>query len=364
VTSLSAGEKQKVEIIKQLFLGCRCLILDEPTSVLTPGEADELLALLSRMTAARKLSVLLITHKMREVMGYAREVTVLRHGRMTGSARIGDVTPGQLTEMMVGVQSLAASAPRKTAAPGPVRLSIENLSAYNNRGHVAFEALNLEVRAGEIVGVAGVSGNGQKELVEVLAGQRAARSGTIRVNGAPYRASRTEMREHRLFCLPEEPLRNGCVATMTVAENLAFRRFDRQPFAVAGFVRRRVMRSDAIDRISAYRIKAESPDTPVEALSGGNVQRMVLARELPQDAQVLIVANPCAGLDVRAIADIRSQIMAARNRGAAILLISEDLDELLELADRFLVFFSGQIVAAIPAAAADRRTIGRHMAGH
>lgn len=364
VTSLSAGEKQKVEIVKQLFLGCRCLVLDEPTSVLTPGEADELLSLLSDMTAAGSLSVLLITHKLREVMAHAHDVTVLRQGRMTGSGKINEITPPQLTEMMVGAQQLADPAARTPGASGPVRLRVDDLGAGNNRGHTAFEGVTFEVSAGEIVGIAGVSGNGQKELVEVLAGQRSATAGSVTINGAEYHARRTEMREHRLFCLPEEPLRNGCVGTMSVAENLAFRRFDRVPFAVGGLVRRGVIKAAAADLIAAYRIKADSPETPVESLSGGNVQRMVLARELPQDAEVLIVANPCFGLDVRAIADIRAQIMAARNRGAAILLISEDLDELFELADRLLVFFSGHIVAEMPAAAADRATVGRHMAGH
>lgn len=364
VTSLSAGEKQKAEIVKQLFLGCRCLILDEPTSVLTPSEADELLSLLSEMTKAGALSVLLITHKLREVIGYAHDVTVLRQGRMTGSAKIDAVTLRQLTEMMVGTESLAAPAARTRADAGPVRLRIENLGAGNSRGHTAFEGVTFQVSAGEIVGIAGVSGNGQKELVEVLAGQRSATAGSVTVNGAEYHARRREMREHRLFCLPEEPLRNGCVGAMSVAENLAFRRFDRAPFATAGLVRRGAMKAAAADLIAAYRINADSPDSPVESLSGGNIQRMVLARELPPDAEVLIVANPCFGLDVRAIAEIRAQIMAARNHGAAILLISEDLDELFELADRFLVFFSGRVVAEIPAAAADRATIGRHMAGH
>ena len=364
VTSLSAGEKQKVEIVKQLFLGCRCLILDEPTSVLTPGEADELLELLSGMTAAGTLSVLLITHKLREVMAHAHDVTVLRQGRTTGSGKIDMITPSELTEMMVGAQQLTAPADRTPKAPGVVRLRVDDLSAGNNRGHIVFDGVTFQLSAGEIVGVAGVSGNGQKELVEVLAGQRSATAGAITINGAKYHARRGEMREHRLFCLPEEPLRNGCVGSMSVAENLAFRRFDQAPFAVAGMVRRGPINAAAVDLIAAYRIKTGSPEAPVESLSGGNVQRMVLARELPPDAEVLIVANPCFGLDVRAIADIRAQIMAARNRGAAILLISEDLDELFELADRFLVFFSGRIVAEMPAATADRATVGRHMAGH
>jgi general nucleoside transport system ATP-binding protein len=315
------------------------------------------------MTQSGALSVLLITHKLREVMGHAHDVTVLRQGRLAGSATVDSVTPQQLTEMMVGSQSLAAPASRARRDAGPVRLRVENLAAGNNRGHTAFEGVTFQVGAGEIVGVAGVSGNGQKELVEVLAGQRTATAGSVTINGAQYNARRSEMREHRLFCLPEEPLRNACVGPMTVAENLAFRRFDQAPFSTAGLVRRGAMKMAAADLIAAYRIKADSPDAAVDTLSGGNVQRMVLARELPPEAEV-IVANPCFGLDVRAIAEIRAQIMAARNRGAAILLISEDLDELFELADRFLVFFAGRIVAEMPAGEADRARVGRHMAGH
>jgi simple sugar transport system ATP-binding protein len=173
------------------------------------------------------------------------------------------------------------------------------------------------------------------------------------------------MHRHRLFCLPEEPLRNACVPAMSVAENLAFRRFDQAPFAVARyFVNRRAMRSAARTLIGQYRIKASSPDVPAETLSGGNVQRMVLARELSGSVQVLVAANPCFGLDIRAIAEIRDQIMRARNRGAAVLLVSEDLDELFELAERLLVFFDGRIVAEAQAAVADRAAIGQHMAGH
>lgn len=363
--TLAAGEKQKVEILKQLFLNCRILILDEPTSVLTPVEADEVLSLLKEMTRTKRLSVLLITHKMREVTAFAEDVTVLRHGRMTGAGRASEIGSSQLTELMVGADDLAPPANRSAKSVEEIRLRVDGLCAENDRGHTAISDVSFEVRAGEIVGIAGVSGNGQRELVEVLAGQRAARAGYVVVHNETYRATRKEMYRHRLFCLPEEPLRNACVGLMSVAENLAFRRFDRAPFAIARcLVRRPAMRSAAQGLISQYHIKASSPDVPTEALSGGNVQRMVLARELSDNVQVLVVANPCFGLDVRAIADIRGQIMQARNRGAAVLLVSEDLDELFELADRILVFFEGRVVADTQATAADRASIGRHMAGH
>jgi simple sugar transport system ATP-binding protein len=365
ITSLAAGEKQKVEILKQLYLDCRVIILDEPTSVLTPDEADQILRLLRTMTRAGALTVLLITHKLREVAAFADEVTVLRLGRVVGHGKVSDLDAARLADMMVGAHGVPPPATRSTGAPGQARLRVESLCAENDRGHRTVSGVSFAVRGGEIVGIAGVSGNGQRELVEVLAGQRSASAGSLFVNDRAYTATRAEMRRHSVFCLPEEPLRNACVGRMSVAENLAFRTYDRPPQATAGvLVSYGRLRERARSLIERYRIKAPTPDAAVETLSGGNVQRMVLARELSEEVQLLIVANPCFGLDIRAIAEIRGQIMKARNGGAAILLVSEDLDELFELADRILVFFSGKIVAESPIGTADRRAIGRHMAGH
>ena len=221
------------------------------------------------------------------------------------------------------------------------------------------------MQAGEIVGVAGVSGNGQRELVEVLAGQRTPTQGRIWIDGQPYRARRAEMLRHRVFCLPEEPLLNACVPRMSVAENLAFRCFDRAPLTSGGWwLQRTAMYRAARDLIARYRIDTPSPQTPIGLLSGGNVQRTVLARELGADVRVLIAANPCFGLDFAAVADIRAQLMQVRNRGAAVLLVSEDLDELFELADRIVVMCNGQIVYATAIQTADLATIGYYMVGH
>jgi simple sugar transport system ATP-binding protein len=365
VSGLAAGEKQKVEILKQLYLNCSVIILDEPTSVLTPAEADQILGRLHDMARSKALTVLLITHKMREVTAFANEVTVLRQGKLAGQGAVADMDAAKLAAMMVGAHGVPPPATRDTRTQGDVRLSVMDLSAENDRGHTAVKSASLDVSAGEIVGIAGVSGNGQRELVEVLAGQRLPTGGQIRVNDKPYAATRDEMRQHRIFCLPEEPLRNACVGRMSVAENLAFRGFDRPPLSVARwFVSQGNMRHHARGLIARFRVKTPSPDSAVETLSGGNVQRMVLARELSDQVQILIVANPCFGLDIRAIAEIRAQIMSARNRGAAILLVSEDLDELFELSDRILVFFDGRIVAETPTGMADRASIGKHMAGH
>jgi simple sugar transport system ATP-binding protein len=224
--------------------------------------------------------------------------------------------------------------------------------------------VSLSVRPGEIVGIAGVSGNGQRELVEALIGQRHHAAGEIRVNGKRYHATRGEIRVCRAFSLPEEPLRNACVPGMSVAENIALRSFDEGPLATGPWLRRGPMLERARRLIAEFKVKTDGPDAPIDTLSGGNVQRAVLARELSGNAAVLIAANPVFGLDFAAVAEIHDRILAARNGGAAVLLVSEDLDELLALSDRILVIFDGRIVHETAAAAADIDVIGPAMAGH
>jgi general nucleoside transport system ATP-binding protein len=364
VSDISAGERQKCEILKQLYLKRRFLILDEPTSVLTPGEADEVLGMLRAMVVDDGLTILMITHKFREVMAFADEVTILRRGKLAGHGKVTDLTPDSMARMMIGAEELTIQ-PARVGQVGDVRLELSKLNALDDAGAVAVHDVSLAVRGGEIVGIAGVSGNGQRQLVEVLAGQREAESGEVRVIGDVYHASREEMRRHKMSLLPEEPLKNACVGGMSVADNIAFREFDRAPFATGGWwLNRAAFREDAEKKIGLYKIKTRTPDTPIAALSGGNVQRTVLARELGGDVEVLIAANPCFGLDFAAVAQIHAEIMAARNRGAAVLLVSEDLDELLELSDRLVVMFHGQLVYEARASEADLTEIGRHMAGH
>jgi general nucleoside transport system ATP-binding protein len=367
VSGLAAGEKQKVEILKQLYLRCRFTILDEPTSVLTPQEADEVLGLLKDMARADEVTVLMITHKFREVMAFADRVSVLRRGRLAGEGRVTDLTPAAMAEMMVGSRDIpAAQAQRngRVTHPESVRLSIRRLTVEGDTGLPAVSDVSLEVRAGEIVGVAGVAGNGQRELVEALMGQRAPIAGELRVEGRPYHARRSEMRQHRVFSLPEEPLRNACVGGLSVADNMALRNFDRSPLAAGAFLRRGAVRAQSNRLIADYKVKTTGPDAPIRSLSGGNVQRAVLARELSGDVSVLIVANPVFGLDFAAVAEIHDRILAARDAGAAVLLVSGDLDELLELSDRIVVMFDGRLVHESPIAQADVGVIGRCMAGH
>ena len=364
VRTLAAGEKQKLEILKQLYLGSKIVILDEPTSVLTPDEADDVLGLLRDMTRREGLTILMISHKFREVTKFADEVSILRRGRLVGQGRVGELSTDEMARLMVGDEPARSDRQRREAEPGSAVLEVHGLHADDDLGAPAVRDLFLTVRAGEIVGIAGVSGNGQEELVEVLAGQRPARSGEIRVGGVAFRARRSEMRAQKVRCLPDEPLRNACVGEMSVAENIGFRSFDRHPFARARtLVNRTAMRRHARKVIAEYGIRAPGPDAPIRSLSGGNVQRAVLARELHDEVSLLIAANPCFGLDFAAVAEIRGRIMDARNKGTAVLLISADLDEIFTLSDRVMVISEGKIVHETVIATADIGVIGRHMAG-
>ncbi|WP_051443203.1 ABC transporter ATP-binding protein [Curvibacter gracilis] len=374
---LAAGEKQKLELLKQLYLRPRLLILDEPTSVLTPQEANEVLGHVRELARQRLCTVLIITHKFREVMAFADAVTVLRRGQAVLHAEVGDTSPARLARAMMGeteacsntapdaAPHAAAGQPPRRALPAeaPVALEVQGLQAPGDRGLPAVHGLSLQVRAGEILGVAGVSGNGQRELVEALVGQRARTAGSVRVAGQPYLARREETRSLRVRSLPEEPLRNACVGELSVAQNMALRDFDQPPLSTHGWLRPRLWRQRARDWIAAYGVKTRSENAPIKSLSGGNVQRAVLARELAGDIQVLIAANPVFGLDFAAVREIHQRIVQVRERGGAVLLVSEDLDELLELADRVVVMSEGRIVYETPAASADRLELGAHMGG-
>ena len=365
VSSLSAGEKQKLEILKQLYLDQHFLILDEPTSVLTPDEADEVLGLLRQMTQAGELTILMISHKFREVTAYADEVTVLRRGKMAGAGQVGVLSVDEMSRMMIGATKLRERAERTALGSTPVALELGGLCAQDDEGLPAIDAISLKVHKGEIVGIAGVSGNGQSELIEVLSGQRETSDGRIFINAEPFEPTREHMDKFKVFGLPEEPLKNAAVPKMSVAENIAFRSFDKPPITSLGWwLSPGPMRSKARALINTYRVKTPSTEEPIANLSGGNVQRAILARELSGEVDVLIVANPCFGLDFASVAEIRAQIIDQRNRGAAVLLVSEDLDEILELSDRVAVMSGGRIDYVVPIAEADRTSIGRAMAGH
>ncbi len=376
---MAAGEKQKLELLKQLYLKPRLLILDEPTSVLTPQEADDVLGHVRDLAHAGQCTVIIITHKFREVMAYADAVTVLRRGRAVHHAKVPETNPALLAQAMMGESTAGAenlvpnqpaaladtaqAAPELIANIAPIALHVQGLRTMGDRGKLALDGVNLSVQAGEILGVAGVSGNGQRELVEALVGQRPRLGGVVQVAGQPYSATRAENRQLKVRSLPEEPLRNACVGDLSVSENMALRDFDQAPLSRGGWLRKAAWRSRAREWIADLGVKTQGEDAPIRSLSGGNVQRAVLARELAGDINVLIAANPVFGLDFSAVADIHLRIRQVRERGAGVLLISEDLDELLELADRIVVMSEGRIVFETTAAQADRQVLGAHMGG-
>jgi general nucleoside transport system ATP-binding protein len=365
ISQLAAGQKQKLEILKQLYLKSKILILDEPTSVLTPDEASEVLGLIRQQVTAGKLSVLIITHKFREVTAFADEVTILRKGKFAGSGSVKELPIADMAEMMMGERRDPQPVSKVVQLePKPV-LEVRDLHAHKDNGLEAVSGVNLTVHSGEVVGIAGISGNGQKELVEVLSGQRSPTAGQVRVNGAPYGATRAEMFKHKVFALPEEPLRNACVPHMSVAENMALRTFDRPPQAKGILLILKAIRQTAQGLIQRFSVKTPSDETPISNLSGGNVQRAVLARELSADhINLLIAANPCFGLDFNAVEFIHGQIIEARNRGVAVLLVSEDLDELLKLSDRLVVISGGKFAYESAIESADFKEISHSMAGH
>jgi simple sugar transport system ATP-binding protein len=364
VGSLATGERQKTEILKQLYLDRRFLVLDEPTSTLTPQEAEEVLGLVRGLTQRGDVSTVIVTHKLKEVAAFADEVTVLRKGRVSGGGKAHALTPADMTAMMIGELQAPANAEKRGAPGSEPRLMVRGLRTMSDLGRVGLDLGALDVRAGEILGVAGVSGNGQNALVEVIGGQRKPASGNVTVSAIPYHATREEAQARRVRVLPEEPLRNGCVPAMTVRDNLNLRRFDRdESGAHRAWLDRSGMVKWARAMIATFGIRTPSDEAPIAALSGGNVQRTVLARELDGIVDLLVVSNPCFGLDVKAVAEIRARIVAARNAGTAVLLLSEDLDEILELSDRIVVMRQGSIVYETASADADIQTIGGHMVG-
>jgi len=355
---------------------CRFLILDEPTSVLTPDEADEVLTHIQSLCRNGDVSVLMITHKFREVMAYADHVSVLRGGKLVGEGPVHTLTEADLADMMVGsaislpqtkAQSNKETRRTPQATDDPAVLSIQGLKVFGRFGQLRVDIDRLDVHAGEIVGIAGVSGNGQTELMESLCGQRHNASGSVLVNGARYHYTREEAHTHGIRFLPEEPLQNACAPTMSVRDNLAFRTFDvdnnNSNSIKQHWLSHRAMRRNAENLVQRFKVKTQSINAPINTLSGGNVQRAVLARELSGNVRLLIISNPCFGLDFNAVSEIRQRIVQAAENGTAVLLLSEDLDEILELADRVAVLYDGRITYNESNANSERPAIGHAMGG-
>lgn len=366
---LSAGQKQKLEILKQLLLNPRLLILDEPTSVLTPQEADEVLGALRDRAHRDECTVLMITHKFREVQAYADDVSVLRQGKLVFSGPVSQTTSDQLANAMVGLSDVAQDTsssnhmPRDRKPDKSVVLEVMDARAMGDRGHWALDKLSFKVQAGQLLGIAGVSGNGQKELMQVLTGQRKLTHGQVKVKGQTFQGSRIENKKLAVRSLPEEPLLNACVPGMTVTQNMSLRDFDNTEYCTWGWVKWSALKSNAVHWIETYKVKTQGENALIESMSGGNIQRAVLARELSVAADLLLVSNPTFGLDFSATSEVHAKLRQARDNGTAILLISEDLDEILQLADEVAIISEGSIVHSVEAHLANRQLLGSFMAG-
>ncbi len=363
IWELSVGEQQRVEVLKMLFRGAKILIMDEPTAVLTPQEVENLFITLRDMIAHGH-TIVFISHKLDEVVAIADRVTVLRHGRVTAAGvSAKGATKAQLAQLMVGREVLFLLE-KKKAQPGEAVLTVERLCADNDRGLPALREVSLQVCAGEILGIAGVAGNGQRELAEVLTGLRRATSGSVRFDNTllNHRTNWLEIGQ-RLAHIPEDRTAVGSVPALSVAENLILKRFHRPPIAAGWSINAVAMRQNAVQLVNESKITTPTVETPVRMLSGGNLQKVILARETSERPKLMIAVHPTRGLDVGAIEAIHRLLVEHRDRGAAILLISEELDEIFALADRIAVIYEGRLVGEMPAEQADIPTIGLMMAG-
>lgn len=362
VWQLSAGEKQRVEIAKALYRNVRILILDEPTTMLTPAETEELFTVLRRM-AREGRTIIFITHKLKEVVEVSDRVTVLRKGKVVGTARTSEVTIPKLAEMMVGEQALCETTwPFKEK--GRVVLEVKELCALNDKGLPALKRISFSVREGEIFGIAGVAGNGQKELVEVITGLRKATSGQILLDGKEIsNFSPREIADLGVAHIPEERINVGLAPGMSVLDNLLLKLYRHPPFCRGFVIDYRKAGEFAENKIKEFEIITPSKNTPAKFLSGGNIQRLILARETFGSPRLIVAAHPTYGLDIKATDYVRRQLIEQRNRGAAVLLISEDLEEVMCMSDRIAVMFEGQLMGIMDAQEADIKTIGLMMAG-
>ena len=359
VEELSVGQQQRVEILKALSRDCGILIMDEPTAVLVPAEVDALFATLRSLTADG-LSVVFISHKLAEVRAISDRVSVLRRGKLAGTVA-GSSDERELARMMVGRPTFGVERPTDADAPsGEPILRIRDLHVAGPRGLAALSGVSLDVGSGEILGVAGVSGNGQTELVDVLTGMRRPSGGTVAVDDVHLAGADPErVMRARVGRIPEDR-HASLIGDLSVAYNLVLERLD--DFRRGGRIDEKAIRDHATQLIRRFDIRAR-PDDPVTTLSGGNIQKVLLARVLSRDPRVIVVSQPTRGLDVGATEYVRSQLLARRGEGAAILLVSEDLDELLALSDRLIVLYEGRIVGEMTAADADPERLGMLMAG-
>jgi ABC-type uncharacterized transport system ATPase subunit len=362
VEDLPVGTQQRVEIIKALYRHADILILDEPTAVLTPQEANDLFRIMKDFTA-RGASIIFITHKLKEVLAIADTIGVLHRGRMVGMVSPAESTQASLAEMMVG-REVILQVHKEPPQPQDVVLRIDNLQVSDDRGHLAVKGVNLEVRAGEIVGVAGVQGNGQRELVEALTGLRPVEDGKFWVGDKDNTNLKPrQITEQGVAHIPEDREKHGLVMAYSIADNMVLNNYYYEPFASGVIMHQDAIDEQAEDLVAEYDVRTPSIYTPARNLSGGNKQKVIVAREFSRPTRLLIAAQPTRGIDVGSIEFIHNQIVAQRDAGAAVLVVSAELDEVLSLSDRVAVMFDGRVVDVLPIEEATREKVGLLMAG-
>jgi simple sugar transport system ATP-binding protein len=360
VAHLSVGEQQRVEILKALYRDASLIILDEPTAVLTPQEVNDLFTTLKHMVDEGH-GLVFISHKLNEVLAISDRVSALRDGRMIGTRPAKGVTRSELVNMMVG-REVKPLVPQPLKA-GPVRLSVEGVCATGDRGTEALKGISLEIRTGEILGIAGVSGNGQQELAQCLAGLRKVTSGKISIDGEDVTHTSLRKRMEIAAYIPEERIRDGAIKDFSVQDNLFLRDHSSCDFSFGIFLRVAKMASRARELVAEFNVKTPQLDTPIKNLSGGNIQKLIMARELSRDPKMLIAAQPTRGVDIGATEFIHQRLLEQRGEGKAILLISEDLDEVRWLSDRIAVMYEGRIIGVVKRDQATVEEIGLMMAG-
>lgn len=362
VWQLAVGQQQRVEIIKALYRGADLLILDEPTAVLTPQEVKELFVTLRQMVHDGH-ALIFISHKLQEVLDISDRVTVLRDGRVVGSRKTAETSKAELARLMVG-REISMKPDRVKVDHGEVRLWLRDVWADNDLGTPGLRGVTLEVHAGEILGLAGVSGNGQRELAQVINGLRPVTHGQIILNGRDVTGKPpAEIIKLGLSYIPEERMQDGMIRDFSVAENLILREHGQKPISNSGFLNFREITRRSAALIEAFNVKTPSQDTPAKSLSGGNIQKLLLARELSRKPSVLVAAQPTRGLDIGATEYVHRRLLEQRAEGTAILLISEDLDEILALSDRIVVIYEGRIMGEMPVEEATPEKLGLLMAG-
>ena len=363
VEDISVGMQQRVEILKVLYRGARHLILDEPTSSLTPQEITELMEIIKNLTKDGK-SVILITHKLKEITEAADFCTIIRQGKYIDTVEVDQVDENRLAEMMVG-RNVEFKVDKKEQAPGEVVLDVENLRAKDYRGVDILNGLNLKVHKGEIVGLAGVDGNGQSELVEILTGLMKAESGKITVEGKDiFNKKPKEIFDDGVSSIPEDRQKHGLVMDFTVAENMILQNYDKPQFSKHGILNRSAISKFTNQLIDKFDIRPRGCENRLaRQLSGGNQQKVIIAREVTNDKELLIAMNPTRGLDVGAIEFVHKYLVEQRNKGRAVLLVSFELDEIMSLSDRIDVIFDGKIEGSVKGSEADEKQLGIMMAG-